>query len=310
MVFPGQGAQAVGMLQEFAAVETGISQRYAEAAEIIGAPLDQYVKDGPEDQLNLTEFTQPAILTASVALWEIYQARGGVQPTMLAGHSLGEYSALVCAGALSFADGVRLVNLRGRYMQQAVPVGEGAIAAVLGLDDEQVGACCAEAATAQEPVSPANYNAPGQVAIAGAAAAVDRAIEVCKAAGAKKAVRLNLSVPVHCSLMAPAGEQLKAAIEDTGLSMPSIPIVQNIDGGVADDLVALKDKLLAQLAGPVQWTRSIQTMAAAGVTKAVECGPGKVLGGLIKRIDRSIKVLPTDSEAAMAATVAAVGAEA
>ena len=305
-IFPGQGAQSVGMLGEFADAAPSIIERFEEASDVIGAPLKDYVFRGPEEQLNLTEFTQPAILTASVALWNLYRDRGGLMPSIMAGHSLGEYSALVCSGALSFADGVRLVNLRGRHMQQAVPVGEGAIAAILGLDDAAVGECCAEAATATEPVSPANYNAPGQVAIAGARPAVERAIEVCKEAGAKKAVLLNLSVPVHCVLMEPAAEALKAAIEDTTLSMPSVPIVHNVDASVATDLDDLKAKLLAQLAQPVQWTRSVQAISATGAELAVECGPGKVLAGLVKRIERSLKVLPTDNEAALDAAVAAV----
>jgi [acyl-carrier-protein] S-malonyltransferase len=295
-VFPGQGAQSVGMLADFAQAEPSIKARFDEASEIIGAPLSDYVFEGPEAQLNLTEFTQPAVLTASVALWNLWQERGGPIPAIMAGHSLGEYTALVCAGALSFAEGVRLVNLRGRYMQQAVPAGEGAIAAVLGLDDEQVAQCCAEA---DGLVTPANFNAPGQVAIAGERQAVAAAIEICKSAGAKRAVMLNLSVPVHCALMTPAGEQLAEALEACDLALPSIPIVHNIDGAVADDLAALKDKLLAQLAGPVQWVRCVQAMSAAGTTGLVECGPGKVLAGLVKRVDRKLPCLPTDSDDAM-----------
>lgn len=302
-VFPGQGAQSVGMLSEFAATEPLIRERFAEASEVIGAPLTRYVFEGPEEQLNLTEFTQPAVLTASIALWEIWQARGGAAPGMLAGHSLGEYSALVCAGSLTFSEGVRLVNLRGRYMQQAVPPGEGAIAAVLGLDDDQVEQCCAEV---EGLVTPANYNAPGQVAIAGEFAAVEAAITQCKAAGAKRAVMLNLSVPVHCALMSPAADQLRAAIADCKLKMPSVPIVHNLDASVADSLTDLQDKLLGQLAGPVQWTRCVQAMAGAGVTRLVECGPGKVLAGLIKRIDRGIPVTATDSDEAMAKSLVEV----
>lgn len=229
-VFPGQGAQTVGMLFEFAETESAIRERFDEASEVIGAPLARYVFEGPEEQLNLTEFTQPAVLTASIALWEIWQSRGGAQPEILAGHSLGEYTALICAGALTFSEGVRLVNLRGQYMQQAVPAGEGAIAAILGLDDAQVEQCCAEA---QGLVTPANYNAPGQVAIAGEYAAVESAIEQCKAAGAKRAVMLNLSVPVHCALMQPAAQQLQEAIAACDLKMPQIPIVHNLDASVA-----------------------------------------------------------------------------
>ncbi len=307
-VFPGQGAQAVGMLAQFAAVEPSIKERFAEAAAVINAPLDEYVWQGPEETLNLTEFTQPAVLTASVALWEVWQNRGGATPALLAGHSLGEYSALVCAGALSFAEGVKLVHLRGQYMQQAVAPGEGAIAAILGLTDEQIGQCCEQAPGL---VSPANYNAPGQVAIAGEHAAVTAAIELCKSAGAKRAVMLNLSVPVHCALMSPAGEQLQAAIEDCNLQMPQIPIVHNVDAQIAETLEAVKAKLLGQLASPVQWTACVQQMAALGVERAVECGPGKVLTGLIKRIDRSLPVTQTDSDDAMNRSLAAnAGAQA
>ena len=295
-VFPGQGAQTVGMLSEFADTESSIRERFAEASEVIGAPLAQYVFEGPEEQLNLTEFTQPAVLTASIALWDIWQARGGPAPEILAGHSLGEYTALICAGALTFSEGVRLVNLRGQYMQQAVPAGEGAIAAILGLDDAQVEQCCADASGL---FTPANYNAPGQVAIAGEYAAVESAIAQCKAAGAKRAVMLNLSVPVHCALMQPAAQQLQEAIAACELKMPQIPVVHNLDASVATSLDDLQSKLLGQLAGPVQWTRCVQAMAAAGTTRLVECGPGKVLAGLVKRIDRSISVSPSDSDGAM-----------
>ncbi|MEM1229336.1 MAG: ACP S-malonyltransferase [Pseudomonadota bacterium] len=305
VVFPGQGAQSVGMLGDLAREEPSITRRFEQAAEIIGAPLDRYVAEGPEAQLNLTEFTQPAVLTASVALWEIWQRRGGPAPALFAGHSLGEYSALVCTGALSFEEGVRLVNLRGRYMQEAVPPGEGAIAAILGLDNAQVEACCD---AIDGVVSPANYNAPGQVAIAGGYAAVEQAIEACKDAGAKRAVMLNLSVPVHCSLMAPASEQLAAALDACALQMPAVPVVHNIDGTIASDLPTLKDKLLQQLAGPVQWVRCVQAMQAEGVSTLVECGPGKVLGGLIKRIDRKLPCRATDSDPAMNDAIAAAAA--
>lgn len=302
-VFPGQGAQTVGMLAEFAQSEPSIRERFEEASQVIGAPLSQYVFEGPEEQLNLTEFTQPAVLTASIALWEIWQARGGPTPEILAGHSLGEYSALICAGALTFSEGVRLVNLRGQYMQQAVPAGEGAIAAILGLDDAQVEQCCADATGL---VTPANYNAPGQVAIAGEYAAVESAIEHCKAAGAKRAVMLNLSVPVHCALMQPAAQQLQEAIAACNLKMPQIPIVHNLDAAIASSLEDLQDKLLGQLAGPVQWTRCVQAMAAAGTTRLVECGPGKVLAGLVKRIDRGVPVTASDSAAALSKSLTEV----
>jgi [acyl-carrier-protein] S-malonyltransferase len=224
---------------------------------------------------------------------------------VVAGHSLGEYTALVCAGALEFGAAAKLVNLRGKYMQQAVADGDGAIAAVLGLDDETVRECCAAAAGV---VTPANYNAPGQVAIAGTQEAVQQALERCKAAGAKRAVLLNVSVPVHCPLMEPAGAQLAEALQAAQLVMPAIPVVHNADGAVATDLEDLRAKLLAQLASPVLWTSCVEQMRAQGVDQLVECGPGKVLAGLVKRIDRALEVYNVDSRAGMDAALAALGA--
>lgn len=291
-IFPGQGSQSVGMLAQLGAQIPSITERFTEASDVINEPLADIIVNGPEELLNRTDITQPAVLTASIALWEAWQARGGATPQWLAGHSLGEYTALVCGGAMTFADGVRLVNLRGRYMQDAVPLGEGAVAAVLGLDDAQVEACCAQAPGI---VTPANYNAPGQVAIAGAATAVNAAIEACKSAGAKRAVLLKVSVPVHSPLMEPAGERLMQALTETTITMPQIPVVHNVDGEVASSIEQMLDKLLAQLAQPVQWTKCIQQMVAQGVTQLTEFGPGKVLAGLVKRIDRSIRVANIDT---------------
>lgn len=302
-VFPGQGAQSVGMLADLMAAEPVVRECFEEAEQVINEPLLKYISEGPEAKLNETEITQPVVLTASVALWRLWQARAGAMPEILAGHSLGEYSALVCSGALSFADGVELVNLRGQYMQQAVPLGEGAVAAILGLTDEQVQQCCASVAGV---VTPANYNAPGQVAIAGAMDAVNQAIDACKAAGAKRAVMLTLSVPVHCPLMEPAGERLLQAIEGKPLQMPSIPIVHNADGQIAADVDQLKSKLLAQLAQPVLWVDCVQAMTGQGVDQLVECGPGKVLAGLIKRIERKLPVVGVDSPDALEAALAKV----
>lgn len=295
-VFPGQGAQSVGMLADLLESEPVVRACFEQAEQAIGEPLLKYISEGPEARLNETEITQPVVLTASVALWRLWQERGGATPELLAGHSLGEYSALVCGGALSFADGVELVNLRGQYMQQAVPLGEGAVAAILGLTDEQVQQCCA---SVEGVVTPANYNAPGQVAIAGSMGAVNLAIDACKEAGAKRAVMLTLSVPVHCPLMEPAGERLLLAIEGKSLQMPQIPIVHNADGKVAADVGDLKEKLLAQLAQPVLWVDCVQAMMSQGVDQLVECGPGKVLAGLIKRIERKLPVVGIDSSAAL-----------
>ncbi|WP_343803065.1 ACP S-malonyltransferase [Marinobacterium maritimum] len=286
-VFPGQGSQQLGMLSELAAAHPVIQQTFAEASDALGFDLWKMTQEGPEEALNSTENTQPALLTAGVALWRLWQEQGGAKPAIMAGHSLGEYTALVCAGALSLADGVRLVKLRGEYMQQAVPAGTGAMAAILGLDDEAIAKACEEAAQG-DVVSPVNYNCPGQVVIAGEKAAVERGIEACKAAGAKRAVPLPVSVPSHCALMKPAAEKLAQALSEIDLRQPEIPVVQNVAASVAADLDTLRNNLLAQLYSPVLWTASVQKMAAEGVETLVECGPGKVLTGLNKKIDRAL----------------------
>ncbi len=286
-VFPGQGSQQLGMLSELASTHPVIEQTFAEASEALGFDLWNLCQEGPEESLNSTENTQPALLTAGVALWRLWQEQGGASPVVMSGHSLGEYTALVCAGALSLADGVKLVKLRGEAMQAAVPAGTGAMAAILGLDDEGIESACKEAAQGAV-VSPVNYNCPGQVVIAGEKAAVERAIDACKAAGAKRAVPLPVSVPSHCALMQPAAERLAAALADVELRLPSIPVVQNVSAQQAEDLETLKQNLVAQLYSPVLWTRCVQNMAEQGVTALVECGPGKVLTGLNKKIDRSL----------------------
>lgn len=286
-VFPGQGSQQLGMLSELAAAHPVIEQTFAEASEALGFDLWKMTQEGPEEALNSTENTQPALLTAGVALWRLWLEQGGAVPSVMAGHSLGEYTALVCADALSLADGVRLVKLRGEYMQQAVPAGTGAMAAILGLDDDAIAKACEEAAQG-DVVSPVNYNCPGQVVIAGEKAAVERGIEACKAAGAKRAVPLPVSVPSHCALMKPAAEQLAQALAGVELQLPRIPVVQNVAASVAADLDSLRSNLVAQLYSPVLWTASVQKMAAEGVETLVECGPGKVLTGLNKKIDRAL----------------------
>ncbi|MFW1676374.1 ACP S-malonyltransferase [Pontibacter sp. JAM-7] len=289
-VFPGQGSQQVGMLADLAATYPVIQQTFAEASDALGYDLWQLVQNGPDTELNQTDKTQPALLTAGVALWRMWAGLGQTAPAMLAGHSLGEYTALVCGGAIEFADGVRLVKLRGEYMQQAVPAGTGAMAAILGLDDAAIAAACASAADG-DVVSPVNYNCPGQVVIAGQAAAVERAIEACKAAGAKRAIPLPVSVPSHCALMRPAAEQMESALADISIQMPAIPVIQNVAAEQPADAEQLKANLLAQLYSPVLWTPSVQAMVAQGVATTVECGPGKVLSGLNKKIDRSLNVL-------------------
>jgi [acyl-carrier-protein] S-malonyltransferase len=286
-VFPGQGSQQLGMLSELAAAHPVIEQTFAEASEALGFDLWKMTQEGPEEALNSTENTQPALLTAGVALWRLWLEQGGAVPSVMAGHSLGEYTALVCADAMSLADGVRLVKLRGEYMQQAVPAGTGAMAAILGLDDDAIATAC-EAAAQGDVVSPVNYNCPGQVVIAGEKAAVERGIEACKAAGAKRAVPLPVSVPSHCALMKPAAEQLAQALAGVELQLPRIPVVQNVAASVAADLYSLRSNLVAQLYSPVLWTASVQKMAAEGVETLVECGPGKVLTGLNKKIDRAL----------------------
>ncbi len=274
------------MLADVAGEYPQVTEYFQRAGECIERPLWEIASSGPETELNSTEITQPALLTASVALWEIWNAAGGELPSMFSGHSLGEYSALVCAGSLSLEEGVLLVHERGKLMQKAVPHGEGAMAAVLGLDDDAVADCCE---AARGIVSPANFNAPGQVVIAGATAAVEAAVEACREAGARRAVLLPVSGPFHCELMRPAQTAFADVLAGVDLKMPSIPIVHNVDGEIAPDLDTLRAKLMAQIAEPVLWTRCAESMVAAGITRLLECGPGKVLSGLVRRIDKSVQ---------------------
>lgn len=286
-VFPGQGSQSVGMLADVAAEFDQVRARFEEAGEAISQPLWRIVSEGPDEALVRTEITQPALLSASVALWDVWQAEGGEAPTCLAGHSLGEYSALVCAGALPFIDAVRLVNRRGQLMQAAVPQGEGAMAAILGLDDAQVESACRDA---QGVVSAANYNAPGQVVIAGAASAVEQAAERCRELGARRATLLPVSGPFHCELMRPAQEAFAADLQAAPFIEPEIPVIHNVDASVAAGVDELRRKLLEQISRPVLWTQCVQAMVARGVSRTAECGAGRVLSGLIKRIDKSVDV--------------------
>lgn len=281
-VFPGQGSQSIGMMNGWADLAV-VKATFAEASAVLGQDLWQMVAEGPAELLNATVNTQPLMLTAGVAVWRAWQAQGGAMPAVLAGHSLGEYSALVAAEALSFGDALQLVRLRAEAMQEAVPVGTGAMAAVLGLADAEIIAACAEAAQG-EVVSAVNFNSPGQVVIAGSKAAVERACEACKARGAKRAMLLPVSVPSHCALMRPAAEKLKQKLDTIVINSPLIPVLHNADVAAYSDPVQIKDALVRQLYEPVRWVETISKMAADGITVIAECGPGKVLAGLNKRI--------------------------
>lgn len=288
-VFPGQGSQSIGMLADVSEKFPQVKATFDEASTALSTDLWQLVQDGPADVLNRTDMTQPALLTASVALWRIWNEQGGATPAYMSGHSLGEYSALVCAGALSFEDAVKLVNKRGLFMQSAVPAGEGAMAAIIGLEDAAIESACEQAGQGSV-VSAVNYNSPGQVVIAGQTAAVNRAIELCKEAGAKRAMPLPVSVPSHCELMRPAAEQLAAELETININAPTIPVVQNVIADVAADAAAIKDNLVQQLYRPVLWVDCVNYMTGQGVERMLECGPGKVLSGLNKRISRALDV--------------------
>jgi len=307
VVFPGQGSQSVGMLAELAEAYPIVGETFAEASGALGFDLWQLVRGGPAEQLNLTHNTQPAMLASGIAVWRVWQQQGGPVPQLLAGHSLGEYSALVAADAIDFTDAVRLVAERGRLMQAAVPEGTGAMAAILGLDDEQVRAVCTEA-TAGEVVEAVNFNSPGQVVIAGQAGAVARAVEAAKAAGAKRAVVLPVSVPSHCALMRPAAEQLAVRLAATGVRAPRIPVLHNVDVAVAGDADAVRDRLARQLYSPVRWVETVQRLAADGVTLVIEAGPGKVLAGLNKRIDKYLESVAVYDPASLAAALEAAHA--
>lgn len=287
IVFPGQGSQSVGMLSGLADACPLITETFARASEVLGYDLWKLVQDGPEDELNRTDRTQPAMLAAGVAVWRAWQQEGGAVPGVMAGHSLGEYSALVCAGAMDFTDAISLVEARGRFMQSAVPAGTGAMAAILGLDEATVTDVCSRAA-AGEVVSPVNFNSPGQVVIAGNATAIQRAIGLAKEAGAKRALPLAVSVPSHCSLMQPAAVQLAERLAQTSINTPSIPVIQNVDAALHDQPDVIRENLEKQLYSPVQWVMSVQNMGQQGITRIIEAGPGKVLSGLCKRIDKSI----------------------
>ena len=304
-VFPGQGSQSLGMMNELYAEFAVVQQTFAEANSALGYDLWKIVNEGPEDKLNDTTVTQPAMLTAGVAAWRVWQEKGGPQPSIMAGHSLGEYTALVCSGSLAFADAVSLVADRGRYMQEAVPAGQGAMAAILGLSDDDVKQACNDAARG-DIVSAVNFNSPGQVVIAGQAAAVERAVEACKAKGAKRAVILPVSVPSHCHLMESAAQKLSQRLTEITINAPAIPVLNNVDVSAVQDPAQIRAALMRQLYNPVRWVEIIEQMAKDGVDTLIECGPGKVLIGLNKRIDKNMKAVALFNTESLALALATV----
>ncbi|OKY25444.1 ACP S-malonyltransferase [Thalassotalea sp. PP2-459] len=296
-IFPGQGSQAVGMLKDFTDNEI-VQQTFNEASEALDYNVWQLVNEGPAEKLNQTNHTQPALLTASVALWRLWQSQSNIKPAVLAGHSLGEYSALVCAGVLSLSDAVKLVEKRGEFMQASVPEGIGAMYAIIGLADDKVIEACAQAADGQV-VSAVNFNSPGQVVIAGHKEAVERAGILCKEAGAKRALPLPVSVPSHCALMKDAAEQLAEQFKQVTFNTPDISVINNVDVTVESDVEAIKMALIKQLYSPVRWTETVEKLAQDGVDTALEIGPGKVLQGLVKRINKSVSCTSMNDNASL-----------
>ena len=304
-VFPGQGSQKVGMLAAAGAAFPSVAETFAEASDALGYNLWELVQNGEQDALNLTETTQPVLLTASVALWRAYLSAGGHKPAQMAGHSLGEFSALVCSGALQFTDAVKLVRQRGSFMQTAVPVGQGAMAAIIGLDDDVINATCQEVqASGAGVVAAVNFNSPGQVVIAGHTAAVEVAIDALKEAGAKRAMPLPVSAPFHTELMKPAGEKLAVALADIEISTPAIPVVHNVHARTEQNPERIRELLVEQIYSPVRWTGCVQAMVAAGAHDVVECGPGKVLSGLCRRIDKSLTSFSLEEPESLSQAVA------
>lgn len=307
LIFPGQGSQSVGMLAALAADFPVVVETFSEASEALGIDLWALAQEGPESTLNQTENTQPAMLTAGIAVARVWQEQGGTEASVLAGHSLGEYTALVAAGALQFSDAVRLVRSRGLFMQQAVPEGTGAMAAILGLDDDTVVDVCSKAAQG-EVAEAVNFNSPGQVVIAGNSAAVARAVGLAKEAGAKRALTLPVSVPSHCSLMKPAADKLAEELNNIEISMPNVPVIHNVDVSVAKSEDGIREKLVQQLYQPVQWVRTVHEIGRRGTTVLIEAGPGKVLAGLNRRIDKKLTTLPVTDTAGLQKALEAVNA--
>jgi len=303
MVFPGQGSQTVGMLADLAAQFPIVEQTFAEASDALGYDLWRLVQEGPAEELNKTWQTQPALMAASVAIYRVWQQENGAQPAMMAGHSLGEYSALVCAGVLDFKQAIRLVELRGKLMQEAVPAGTGAMSAIIGLDNDAIAKACEESAQG-EVVSPVNFNSPGQVVIAGNKDAVERAGAACKAAGAKRALPLPVSVPSHCALMKPAADKLAIALQGIAFNAPQFPVVNNVDVKAETSPDAIRDALVRQLYSPVRWSESVEFMAGEGIEHLLEVGPGKVLTGLTKRIVDTMTAAAINDAASVSAALA------
>ena len=302
-VFPGQGSQKIGMLAELAAEYPQVQHTFAEASEVLGYDLWALVQSGTQEEINLTERTQPLLLTASVAVWRVWCDKNGAQPAFMAGHSLGEWSALVCAGVVAFKDAVKLVQQRGKFMQEAVPAGQGAMAAIIGLDDAAIIDACKKAEQG-EVVSAVNFNSPGQVVIAGSVAAVDRASALCKEAGAKRALPLPVSAPFHTSLMQPAADRLAEQINATVFNDPKIPVVHNVTAQTESSAEKIKALMIEQIYSPVRWVECVNTLVAAGVNKTVECGPGKVLSGLNKRIHADLVTVSVEKPEELAAALA------
>lgn len=298
MVFPGQGSQAVGMLKDLAENYPIVKSTFDEASQVLGYDLWALVQDGPAEELNKTWQTQPALLASSVAIYRVWQSINGAQPEFMAGHSLGEYSALVCAGVIDFKDAIKLVELRGKLMQEAVPSGTGAMFAIIGLDNDSIRKACDEAAQGQV-VAPVNFNSPGQVVIAGNKEAVERAGALCKEAGAKRALPLAVSVPSHCALMKPAADKLAVALNNITFNAPKFAVINNVDVKVETLADKIKTALIAQLYSPVRWTETVEDMAKQGVTMLVEIGPGKVLTGLTKRIVDSLSAYAVNDKASL-----------
>ena len=295
-VFPGQGSQKIGMLAELAEQNPIIEKTFNEASEVLGYDMWQLIQQGEQDEINLTQRTQPILLTCSLAIWRLWNEKQGAVPSQMAGHSLGEWSALVCANVIDFADGLRIVEARGKYMQQAVPVGQGAMAAIIGLEDQTILDACSEASSLGV-VDAVNFNAPGQVVLAGSNDAVERAMEICKSAGAKRALPLPVSAPFHTSLMKPAADNLAEMVNAVTFRAPEVPIMHNVHANNENDPQVIKMLMLEQIYSPVRWVDCVKQLKNSGVSTLIECGPGKVLSGLSKRIDRELIALATESAA-------------
>lgn len=305
-MFPGQGSQSIGMMSALMSESDLAVQTFQQASEALGFDLRDIALNGPEEKINQTAITQPIVLTASLAMWRAWENASDIRPDFVCGHSLGEYTALIAAGVLNFEDTVKLVHLRGQLMQNAVPQGEGGMAALLGLSDDLAAEACNEAAQGQV-VAPANFNSPGQIVISGATDALERAMVLAKEKGARRAAKLAVSVPCHCDLLQPAGEELANAMHKLSFNEPNIPIMQNVNAQVAESLDGLKENLLAHLYRPVLWSQSVSNLVAMGADTFIECGPGKVLAGLNKRIDKSVNTFAMSDLASMQAVIGELG---